>query len=195
MPDDDRPIDDGKLTDEQQSERFRNAEMRKMREKVAELENRLEEKKWDMNDDTPPQIRGLVMQLRQTRDELAEVSRIALRRPDDDALEPFMQRVLDDNPELERAYPNRIKRLEVVRSMARGIRVAEEEDTKSIHTGRGNATPARVHLTGGGPSASRRSHSKENDWSDFQAKMRDPKLTSEQKKELADRWDSEHPEE
>lgn len=188
---------DGVQEPEDSKESNRRAAMSRQDNKVSELRRevdllkaQLEEKKWGIDETTDPQMRGVIHQLRQTQEELAEVTRIALRSSEDPDLEPFMRRVQEEHgPEMERAYPNRIRRLEAMRTMARGLR--QEEVPEPVQ---GKPNP-RVHLTGGGHSTSRFArNSAEEDWKKFQEKMRDPKLSSEARKELADKWDADHPE-
>jgi hypothetical protein len=168
--------------------------MRELESKIEHLEGQLTEKQWGLDETTDPRIRGLIQEQKRMRDEFDTILRSVSKTDEDEKLEPFMQRVLDEHPELERAYPNRIKRLEAMRTMARGYE-AQALSKSSVSGGRKEfATPARVHLTGGGPSASRRPAGSD-DWSEFQRKMADPKLSSDEKKALADKYDRDHPEE
>lgn len=170
-------------------ERRKNDEIRQLKARLADMEEKLSNRELGIDDGTDEATRKLAGRIRQLETELVEVQRVALRRPEDDELEPYIQRVLDENPELVAAYPNRVRRLEAARVMARGYKSTEDPGNSPE---RSNATPTRVHLSGGGPSASRRARSGDNDWAEFQRKMRDPKLSSDEKLELANKWDREH---
>lgn len=191
--------DELKMGEQEEKEESRLAyELRQQKKANRDLQERLEAaeaKKHDedlgIGDDSNPVSRKLAMEIRDIKKQMSEIQSQAFRTDEDAELEPYLRQVLDDNPELLKAYPTPGRRLEAARVMARGLQ-AQDTNTRSSQS-RKDAIP-RVHLSGGGPSASRNSRSKENDWATFQEKMRDPKLTSEQKKELADKWDAEHPE-
>ena len=191
MPDEDV---DPKSQSREGYDRRKSEEIRELKTKLAELESKLTEQQWGMDDNTDPRIRSLVTQQKQMQQELEDLMKIALKSPDDEELGEYMDRVMDDHgDELKKLYPNRIKRLEAVRVMARGLRSEDGDDKTHVQTGRAkDVSLARVHLTGGGPASMRGMKDDAKDFADFQRKMKEAKSTAE-REELLAKWEATHP--
>ena len=177
------------------------SKVRELEDKIAELQEKREADDWGFTETPDPMMKRLVSEIKVLRSEMETMADRYVKSPQDEELDPYMQKALERFSDAlsGEKYPNRIERLEAIRTMAKGLR-SEELESKS-DTGRARSedtrreiNAGRAYLTGGGPPVSSRSRSDEQEYQDFRKKMRGAKTQSE-RETLADAWATKHPEE
>jgi len=129
-----------------------------LEDKLAELTETREQDSYGLTGTSDPTIRVLVHQVKALHSEIGELAKERTKSPEDEELEPFMEEALDRFSDVlsEEKYPNRMRRLEAIRVMARGIRSQQDGDNPKTRSQPKFREPYLTG-TGGGPSTSRRS--------------------------------------
>ena len=130
-------------------------EQRRVREleaEIAELRAKKQEADLGIGDDADETSRRLARELLDVKSTLSALTTKILSSPEDEELEPYMQKVLTDYPEVK-TVKDPARRIDMARRLARQLKSESDgPDTK-----KGDRDISGTHLTGGDVPVTRRS--------------------------------------
>lgn len=162
--------------------------LRKLEAKIEQDEEAKQNSDFGM-DSADQATRRLYGEIKSLRDQVGSLLERQVASPEDEALEPYLERARNDAPELM-SIKDPIRRVEAYRRLARAYRV---EDNNKADDGRSRKSDAayRAQLTQGGSGGNTRSRDEDRELADFQKKMRAAK-TQVERDSLADSWADKH---
>lgn len=164
-----------------------------LQSRIASMEQELAERKAEEDYGTglSPDSKKLARELGSMRVQLQSVMSKLAHTDEDDELEPYMEQVRVEYPEIFKVS-DPFKRLEMARRLARTLKAEAETGANARTSGQPNES-ARVHLTGGGAPVVSRSRTEEREFQDYQRKIKAAKSQGERDR-LADEWAERHSE-